>query len=514
MTTVVERVILTSGTSWTVPNTWNSSNNTVSCIGGGGGARLGGGGGGARVINTNISLTPGANISYTIGAGGTGRTTPTAGGNTTFNSSAMIAVGGGPASSANVNGGFGGTAAASTGTTKYSGGNGGAGNASSENGGGGGGAGGTTANGSNGSNGGGFGSAGNGGAGGNTGGGAGGLSVAFRAGLPGFPGFDTGISSASYGTNYSGGGGAGGSNETDKGTTYYNGGSGGLFGGGGGGAGRSSPEPSDGTQGGIIIEWTWQTTLPAASQAIQSSAINSVLRRSSNNTINYNETIVRSLANVVTTNTQISSSNFHSKNQDATFITNSLVQFDAGTTTLNLPGSIQVGDLVIFTGIFGLTTRPEVITPGWTFTGNNSVALDTAQTYATGAFYRVFQTGDTSIQVVNPSAGFAGIFTVFRGPSRAIAIGKVNGVTGTSLTFSGITKSAISKRLFTVVIDRDPSTNATAPSGFTEHTRRAGTFFAIESASIRSIAYTNGSSIGWTNFVNSFRQTGMLLELE
>jgi hypothetical protein len=512
MTTVVETVILTSGTSWIVPNTWNSSNNTVSCIGGGGGARLGGGGGGARVINTNVSLTPGANISYTIGAGGTGGTTPTAGGSTTFNSSAMIAVGGGPASSANVNGGFGGTAASSTGTTKYSGGNGGAGAADS--GGGAGGAGGTTANGSNGSAGSGE-TGGNGGAGGNTGGGAGGIGVNQGTGGSGFPGFDTGISSASYGSNYSGGGGAGGGTSTDKGgTSYYNGGSGGLFGGGGGGAGRSSPEPRDGAQGGIIIEWTWQTTLPAASEAIQSSTINSVLRRSSNNTINYNETIVRSLANVVTTNTQISSSNFHSKNQDATFITNSLVQFDAGTTTLNLPGSIEVGDLVIFTGIFGLTTRPQVITPGWTFTGNNSVALDTAQTYATGAFYRVFQTGDTSIQVVNPTAGFAGIFTVFRGPSRAIAIGKVNGVTGTSLTFSGITKSAISKRLFTVVIDRDPSTNATAPSGFTEHTRRAGTFFAIESASIRSIAYTNGSSIGWTNFVNSFRQTGMLLELE
>ena len=513
MTTVVETVILTSGTTWLVPNTWNSSNNTVSCIGGGGGARLGGGGGGARVINTNVSLTPGANISYTIGAGGSRGTTPTAGGNTTFNSSAMIAVGGGPASSANGNGGFGGTAASSTGTTKYSGGNGGAASLG-ESGGGGGGAGGTTANGSSGSAGSGE-TGGNGGAGGNTGGGAGGIGVNQGTGGSGFPGFDTGISSASYGSNYSGGGGAGGGTTTDKsGTSFFNAGTAGLFGGGGGGAGRSSPEPSEGAQGGIIIEWTWQTTLPAANQAIQSSTINSVLRRSSNNTINYNETIVRSLANVVTTNTQISSSNFHSKNQDATFITNSLVQFDAGTTTLNLPGSIQVGDLVIFTGIFGLTTRPQVITPGWTFTGNNSVALDTTLTYATGAFYRVFQTGDTSIQVVNPSAGFAGIFTVFRGPSRAIAIGKVNGVTGTSLTFSGITKSAISKRLFTVVIDRDPSTNATAPSGFTEHTRRAGTFFAIESASIRSIAYTNGSSIGWTNFVNTNRQTGMLLELE
>jgi len=510
MTTVVETVILTSGTTWLVPNTWNSSNNTVSCIGGGGGARLGGGGGGARVINTNVSLTPGANISYTIGAGGSRGTTPTAGGNTTFNSSAMIAVGGGPASSANLNGGFGGTAASSTGTTKYSGGNGGAASLGAD--GGGGGAGGTTANGSSGSAGSGE-TGGNGGAGGNTGGGAGGIGVNQGTGGSGFPGFDTGISSASYGSNYSGGGGAGGGSTTDKsGTTYYNGGSGGLFGGGGGGGGPGGQ--GDGAQGGIIIEWTWQTTLPAANQAIQSSAINTVLRRTFNNQINYNETIVRDLANVVTSNTQIKASDFHDKNQNPTFVTNSLVQFGAGTTTLNLPGSIQVGDLVIFTGIFGLNRRPDVITPGWVFTGGNSVAADTSLGYQTGAFYRVFQTGDTSIQVVNPGAGFAGIFTVFRGASRAIARGKVDNATGTTLTFSGVTKSNISKRLFTVVFDRDPSTNATAPSGWTEHTRRGATNYAIESASIRSISYTNGTNIGWTNFVNGFRQIGILLELE
>jgi hypothetical protein len=509
MTTVVETVILTSGTSWTVPNTWNSSNNTVSCIGGGGGGFGGGGGGGARVINTNVSLTQGATISYTIGGGGAGGSTPTAGGSTTFNSNTMIAVGGSPTITSNGNGGLGGAAASSTGTIKHSGGNGG--NVTA---GGGGGAGGTTASGSNGSAGSGE-TGGNGGAGGNTGGGAGGSGGNQNPGQSGFPGFDTGLSTASHGTNYSGGGGGGGGSFSDKsGTTYYNAGQAGLFGGGGAGIGAVSASSSAGAQGGIIIEWTWQTTLPAANQAIQSSTINSVLRRSSNNTINYNETIVRSLANVVTTNTQISSSNFHSKNQDATFITNSLVQFGAGTTTLNLPGSIQVGDLVIFTGIFGLTTRPQVITPGWTFTGDNSVALDTSLNYVTGAYYRVFQTGDTSIQVVNPSAGFAGIFTVFRNASRAIARGKANDQTGTTLTFSGVTKSNISKRLFTVVFDRDPSTNATAPSGWTEHTRRGATNYAIESASIRSISYTNGTNIGWTNFVNGFRQIGILLELE
>jgi hypothetical protein len=45
-------VFLTSGTSWTVPNDWNSSNNTIGVIGGGGsgagtnGGTNGGGGGG------------------------------------------------------------------------------------------------------------------------------------------------------------------------------------------------------------------------------------------------------------------------------------------------------------------------------------------------------------------------------------------------------------------------------------------------------------------------------------
>ena len=84
--------ILTSGTTWTVPVNWNSSNNTVYMIGAGGGgaasavsgdnrAAGGGGGGGGYTVLTNQSLTPAASIPYTIGTS----LSDTNGGSTTFN---------------------------------------------------------------------------------------------------------------------------------------------------------------------------------------------------------------------------------------------------------------------------------------------------------------------------------------------------------------------------------------------------------------------------------------------
>jgi hypothetical protein len=138
MPTVTETVVLTSGTSWTVPYTWNNLNNSVICIGGGaggGGVSCGGGGGGTRSTSYNLTLTKGSTVSYSIGAGGSAGT---AGGDTTFNSSAIVAKGG--SSTATATGGLGGSASSSVGNSKLSGGNGGVGQA--DVGGGGGGAGG------------------------------------------------------------------------------------------------------------------------------------------------------------------------------------------------------------------------------------------------------------------------------------------------------------------------------------------------------------------------------------
>ena len=139
---VQKTIILTSGTSWTVPSDWNPTNNKIECIGGGGGGGASwwdsgtislksgvGGGGGAYAVTTNFDPGGATTIPYIIGAGGTKGTqgadvfTPNApgnGGDTTFNTSTVIAKGG-------TGGGNGGQAAACTpsGTAK-SGGNGGA----------------------------------------------------------------------------------------------------------------------------------------------------------------------------------------------------------------------------------------------------------------------------------------------------------------------------------------------------------------------------------------------------
>lgn len=103
---VQKTVFLTTGTSWTVPSDWNSSQNTVEVIGGGGGGGPGGsgfngylgmggaGGGGGAYAIASANLTPGSTVSYRIGAGGVAGlwaqgagTTGGAGGDTYFNGS-------------------------------------------------------------------------------------------------------------------------------------------------------------------------------------------------------------------------------------------------------------------------------------------------------------------------------------------------------------------------------------------------------------------------------------------
>src|SRR3989344_8788301 len=67
----------TGAATFTVPDDWNSSNNSIETIGGGGGgcghsgvAGTGGGGGGAYSKITNLALTPAASADIQVGLGG------------------------------------------------------------------------------------------------------------------------------------------------------------------------------------------------------------------------------------------------------------------------------------------------------------------------------------------------------------------------------------------------------------------------------------------------------------
>lgn len=102
-------VSLYSGTSWTVPDGVTYIN--AKLVGGGGGTGTvyvsgsnnlgvsGQAGGGGQIVETTISTTPGASISYSIGAGGSGSTgngsTGSPGGTTTM-TGATSALGGMP----------------------------------------------------------------------------------------------------------------------------------------------------------------------------------------------------------------------------------------------------------------------------------------------------------------------------------------------------------------------------------------------------------------------------------
>jgi hypothetical protein len=251
-TSVTTYLTSTTTNSWTVPADWNSANNSVEVIGGGGAGGNGvstsegsGGGGGAYSKSTNIALTPGASVSYSIGSAGFQVGGPCCiaqqGGDSWFNATSFAACtlntacasakGGGAGS--NATGGIGGTTAG-VGVVKYSGGS--AVNKSGNNGSGGGGAGGRNGNGNPST-------VQNGGAGDAGLGGAGGVSA-----NPANPG--------SSGTEYDSTHGSGGGGSAPVGVITGVGGNGGNYGAGGGGGGSSSGQGGKGMSGLIVITYT------------------------------------------------------------------------------------------------------------------------------------------------------------------------------------------------------------------------------------------------------------------
>jgi len=272
---VGQAIFVTSGTySWTVPDAITSI--SVVCVGGGGGsggstATSGGQGGqgGQLAYLNNYTVTPGATISVTVGAGGAGQpagtTTRTLGGNSSISVSGTLVFG--------AKGAGQGSGALGTPTIQYQGGSGGSPKTTSPySGGGGAGAGGYAGAGGSG------GSSGGVGAGGSGGGGGGGApkqsaSTGSKAGGGGGVGL--------YGEGYSGSGGnssllaeggtAGSADFADvppleyaptNGNSGYGGGDGlgskgGWPGGGGGGAAYvSSNQPGiAGGMGGVRIIW-------------------------------------------------------------------------------------------------------------------------------------------------------------------------------------------------------------------------------------------------------------------
>ena len=242
-------IYLTGSGTWTVPSDWISAANTIEVIGGGASnlsSSGAGGGGGAYSKISNLTLTPGASVSYSVGAGGTagynsaeGRS----GGDTWFNGatygvSSVAAKGGVRGSSTTA--GSGGSSGSGIGAVKYAGGNGGVG--ASYAGGGGGGAAGPNGNGAAGGAGGGInaGAAGGGGGGGTSGGNAGNATSG------------TGGLGANGGGTVIGTGGAGTSTGTVSGG---NGSASSSSGGGGGGGGGVGSPPSSGGNGGAGKEW-------------------------------------------------------------------------------------------------------------------------------------------------------------------------------------------------------------------------------------------------------------------
>lgn len=214
------QIILTSGTSWTVPADWNSADNKVECIGAGFRGGSTGGGGGAYAKKSNVSFAAGSSIGYQIGAASID--TPTA--QTWFGSTSTVMAVGSLSDR-------GGAASLCVGDIAYSGGDGFGGTS-----GGGGGAAGPNGNGNS--------ASGTSGASGDNGFGGAGGSPRSTGSTPGVPGGN--------GTEWGGAGSGGGGG----GAQQAHAGDGGLYGGGGG---RYSADPGSqglGAPGVIVITYT------------------------------------------------------------------------------------------------------------------------------------------------------------------------------------------------------------------------------------------------------------------
>ena len=283
-------IILTSGTSWVPPTDFDSTNNTIEGLGGGGGGgksansastgRGGAGGGGGGEYRRIRNFSPGGSVSFAIGTGGAGSTTAgsggTSGGNTTFNTTSLVANGGVAGNAASTATGASGGAGGSGGTgadANANGGGGGTGGTSSSTGGsgggGGGGAGGPTAVGGTGSNGTSAGgtsgtAGGNGGQGDPAAGGAG----STTAGTAGSAGTELGTDNSggannglSAGASGGGKGGAGGNHAAvgNPGSAGGNYGGGGAGGGGAGSGTNASGSGGNGIQGCLVITYTGLT---------------------------------------------------------------------------------------------------------------------------------------------------------------------------------------------------------------------------------------------------------------
>jgi hypothetical protein len=289
--------LLTAGSleSFTVPDSWNNSDNTIYCVGGGGSGRpegtsgggSGGGGGGACSYSVNVTLpatSPASDVMYQVGIGG--YASGIDGGDTWFNgatfAAATIAAEGGKSGSGSLTGGAGGQASAGIGDTRTSGGDGGDGTFRDSNsratGGGGGGAGGPNGDGGDGGDGGDVNNALGGGGGGADGGedgslrlgghnrfnfgggktesspngqqGGGGLGNSYFTGISGIGGVGEQIWTQTIAPIISAGPGGGGGG----GARLNPGREGGLYGGGGGGKGAAS-NPGNGQQGIIVLTW-------------------------------------------------------------------------------------------------------------------------------------------------------------------------------------------------------------------------------------------------------------------
>jgi hypothetical protein len=174
--------------------------------------------------------------------------------------------------------------------------------------------------------------------------------------------------------------------------------------------------------------------------------------------------------------------------------------------TITWPTGTVEGDIAII--VLESNTAPT-ISAGWTLSDGQPIQ-------SPSTLYLSMKKLDAA-DVSSPpsytgSLGYATVY-VYRGGNSATIKKQVAAPTGSTLSLDGFIKASNSRKVVSLVCDRDPGSNPTAPSGMTSRDRTQATYFMMEAADIDPAGYINNASVGWTGFSATYGQAGFLVEI-
>jgi hypothetical protein len=175
---------------------------------------------------------------------------------------------------------------------------------------------------------------------------------------------------------------------------------------------------------------------------------------------------------------------------------------------VNVPSGIQAGDLLIT--MVTNANPTDITTPsGWTRLGSNFNW--TSYGYASALFYRTASASEPASYNFGSLGIRCGFMVAYRNVSAIVANGSWQEVSGTTMTFTGIT-SPSGSLLLSFIQDRDPAPALTVPSGMTQRLNdNGGVYWRSGLAELSSATNANRS---WTATSTTYNAAGILVAVQ